>query len=213
MKKEEGYTRCVFVFDKFVVKVAKIYWVKILKTLYHEIVYEIKFFRKNKGRYFKAKSEKADKYNNDFIDYEKDRIQKENLLQMKILIIKSYEFHYTVSSFLLGGVMANLQERRFYKETKNPFCMPTYFSFFGLFNVQKRGGKVDFWERNEIWSYIYHNSKNSNQPFCDGHTLAETENYGMDNGRLKLVDYGSRQVGEYLKINGETLYNNFKHPD
>jgi hypothetical protein len=212
MKKEEGHTRCVFVFDNFVVKIAKVYWWNAIKTFYYEIVHEIKFFKKHKGRYFNAKFEKANEHEISFMDYEKHRVQKENQLQIKILTIKSYKFHATVS-FMLGGIMANLQEWRFYKETKNPFCMPTLFSFFGLFNIQKKGGKVDFWGRNEIWSYIYHNSKDSNQPFCDGHTLAEPENYGMDNGKLKLVDYGSRQVGEYLKINGETLYNNFKHPN
>lgn len=134
-------------------------------------------------------------------------------MQMKILPGKNYEVYYRVPIYLLGGIMANYHERQFYKRTKNPFVMPTYFSFFGLFNIQKRGKKIDFWDMYGIWGYVYHNSQNPNQPFCDGHTLADPKNYCTDNGKLKLVDYGNRQVAEFLKINGENLYNNFKLPE
>ena len=155
MKKEEGHTRRVFVFKNIVVKVAKVYWFNIIKTIYYEIIHEFKFIKKHKKRYFCAKLEEIKKNKSSRTEYEQDRIEKEKRLQMKILSIKSYEFHTTVSSFLLSGIMANLQEWKFYRENKNPFCIPTLFSFFGLFNIQKKGEKIDFWGRNEMWSYIY----------------------------------------------------------
>lgn len=37
------------------------------------------------------------------------------------------------------GIMENWYEHRFYRRTRYPFLLPTYFSFFGLVNIQRLG--------------------------------------------------------------------------
>ena len=132
---------------------------------------------------------------------------------MKVLSTKNYELDLRVEACLFAGIMANHQERKFWKETKNPFVMPTHFSFFGLFNIQKRGAEIEFWDSRDVWHYVIVSSYDENQPWCDNHTLCEIYNFCIDNGKLKLVDYGNRQIAEFLRINGENLYNKFKHPN
>lgn len=212
MKKESGETRCVFIFKNIVIKIAMIYWWNIIDKIMDSLLCDLKLLKRGLRYYLDKKREEKKSCIKSLSEYEEDRIINEKKMQMKILPTKSYEIHHTFGNFLLSGIMANLQEWQFYKQNKNPFCMPTYFSFLGLFNIQKKGEKIDFWDIHEIWRYVVNNSQNPKQPLCDGHALSEPKNYCTDNGKLKLVDYGNRQVAEFLKLNGKKLYNNFKHP-
>jgi hypothetical protein len=214
MKTAKGNTRRVFIFKNIVVKVARIYLYKALRNQIRSIFFYSKILKEiGRKEYFRNKREIKAERIKDKQQYEKDRLEKEKATQMRIPIIKRYEMHGSMALCLFGGIMANYQEWRFYRKTKNIFVMPTYFSFFGLFNIQKRGKKIDFWDRVGAWHYIHNNIENHQQPFCDGHTLANIENFCLDNGHLKIVDYGSRSLGPFLEINGEKLYSNFKIPD
>lgn len=203
-----GTTRRVFIFKNIVIKVARIYWKKASIELKYFFIREYLKMKKYRSRYFIQK--KILRRNS-----EKNRIKEEEKLHMKLLPRMFYEAHgfSTVGYLLFSGIIANVNERRTYRRTKSPFVIPTYFSFLGLFNIQKRGKKIDFWDNREVWGYIWRNSQNPDQPHCDGHTLADTENYCIDDGKLKLVDYGNRQIAEFLRINGENLYKNFKLPE
>jgi hypothetical protein len=209
-----GHTRRVFIFRYIVIKVARIYLYQTLKNKVRSIFFYSNLIKKiGRKEYFHRKNEiRAERIKSKQQD-EKDRLEKEKSIQMKVPVIKRYEMYGTMALCLFGGIMANCQEWQFYRKTKNVFVMPTYFSFFGLFNIQKRGKKIDFWGEAGAWHYIHNNIENHQQPFCDGHTLASIENFCLDNGRLKIVDYGSRSLGPFLEINGEKLYNNFKIPD
>lgn len=213
MIQKKGTTRRVFIYKNIVIKVSRIYWWNIAKRIKCLFLREIKLMKKGVPSYINEKKKRRKSHKIDLRVWEKTRLRKEKQMQMKVLPGKKYEQYCTVWIYLLGGIMANYYERKFYKQTKNPFVMPTYFSFFGLFNVQKRGEEVNFWESDSLWGYVCTNSQNIDQPFCDNHTLCEPKNFCIDNGKLKLVDYGNRQIAEFLRINGENLYNNFKHPD
>ena len=46
-------------------------------------------------------------------------------------------FIYKLNAFLLGPILHNLREYLFYREYKMSITAPTYFSLFGLLNIQK----------------------------------------------------------------------------
>jgi hypothetical protein len=132
-------------------------------------------------------------------------------ISLEVIPLKKYEI-FGLRYLLFGGIMANWNEYLFYKETKNLFVMPTYFSLFGLINIQKRGQEITFWDYKDIWRYICHNSANENQPFCNSHSFAEKENFCLDGDKIKMLDYGSRHVHNFLRLNGNKLFNNFIKP-
>lgn len=140
-------------------------------------------------------------------------IESEKLMQMKRYPARRYEAHGTIENCLFGGIMANWQERKFYSQTKHFFVIPTYFSLFGLINIQKKGMPITSWNNVQMWNYILDNCQNKHQPFCDFHTLYEINNFCLDDKHLKIVDYGSRNLQPFIELNGEKLYNNFKAPD
>jgi hypothetical protein len=200
MKIKTGSTRHVFIFKNVVIKVARIYWSKL-------------FIKIREKEYF-IRIKKSKTYDKKYLkEWEQDCARKEELTNMKDPIPKCYEIYGTAALYFLGGIMANLQERRFYRKTKNLFVMPTYFSFFGLFNIQKRGQRIDFWDDNDVWFYLCKNSQNQHQIFCDAHTFFDINNFCLDDGFLKIVDYGNRHIEPFLEINGENLFKNFKIPD
>lgn len=212
MIQKQGTTRRVFIYKNIVIKVARIFWLESIKVFI--LRNDLEAIKKYGFRKFliRRKDLKLRRLNNKE-KFEKHRLEKEEAIKMKVLPTKKYEIDLRVETCLFAGIMANLHEWKFYRKTKNPFTMPTYFSFFGLFNIQKRGETVNFCERDELRSYVCQNIEEEDQLFCDEHTLSSVDNYCLDNEHLKLVDYGNRQVAEFLIINGENLYNNFKHPD
>lgn len=208
---EKGNTRRVFLFKKFVIKVAIIAWRGSLISTKENILMELWYLKKYKGNYFREKKRHYDylrKSDEEFV------LRKGKTMQMEVLPCKGYEWHMSFSNHLCGGIMANHQERLFYKKTKNVFVMPTYFSFFfGLVNIQKRGKEITFWDDHDIIIFFQKHSQNSNQVFCDGHSLTETKNFVLDDdNHIKIVDYGNRQVGPFIILNGKNFYNNFKLP-
>ena len=207
MEIQKRTTRRVFIFKHVVIKVAVFDWTKIFGSWKFQILKEIILIKKHKLNYLSEKKKER-------------KEQKVYLLEkcyqwgLEVIPYKKYEKCFSPWYYLLVGILANINERRFYKKTKNPFVMPTYFSFLGFVNIQKRGRKIEFWDDSDVFSFLCQNSANRSQPYADGHALAEIENFVIDDDdHLKLVDYGNRQVCPFLEMNGENLYNNFKLPE
>lgn len=213
MKIVKGSTRRVFIFKNIVIKIPRIYLYSAIKNEIIMFFLHLKLIIKDRGQYFVRKRQIKSERPRKLQEYEEHRLEKERLMEMECPRTKRYECYGTMAICLMGGVMANYQEWKFYKKTKNVFVMPTYFSLFGLLNIQKRGQRITFWDGTAVWLYIHENIQNHDQPFCDGHTLSEIDNFCLDNGCLKMVDYGSRYVEPFLKLNGEILFKNFKIPD
>lgn len=209
MKIKRGTTRIVLVFDRFVIKVSIIKLVEALRELYCGHLFLWLSVRKYglKGYYKKRLIAKREEIK----ERESYRLKRSKELGLEVIPPKR-RGPFNVEQSLFSGITSNWNEYAFYRETKNSFLMPTYFSFFGLINIQKKGEIIDFWGYRELFDYICDNSQNRNQPFCDSHTFTEIGNFCLDQGKLRISDYGDRQVHNFLRLNGDNLFNNFIRP-
>ncbi|MEI6836011.1 MAG: hypothetical protein WCK59_04220 [Candidatus Falkowbacteria bacterium] len=209
MKIKKGTTRTTFIFDYVVVKIPAINFIIVFKEIYYSLKLAMPVIRKQgfKKYYLKKKAIKRRA-----TEKEKAHIQKESEeLGLELIPCKSYEI-FSIKYLMFSGIMANWNEYLFYRETKNLFVLPTYLSIFGLINFQKRGKEIYFWNSDEIREYICINSVDEDQIFCDSHTFAKKENFCLDGDKLKMLDYGSRHVHNFLRLNGDKLFNNFIKP-
>lgn len=210
MKIARGKTRIVFIFKYFVIKLPVINLQDAVKVFKDEGCYNFKKFREDG---FKKHYQKilADRVETKLLNQE-CTAERSKKFGLKMSLYKRYEMDYTISSCLLAGIMANWNEFTFYQRTRNSFLVPTYFSLLGWFNIQKKVEPITFWSGDDIWRYISDNSQNINQPFCSSHTFAEINNFGLDEGYLKIIDYGGHQVNSFLEVNGKKFFNNFVKP-
>ena len=93
-----------------------------------------------------------------------------------------------VKRHLLRGVGDNWREFIFYFCNHSSFLMPTFFSFFGLLNIQKRGEIFEMHYR-VLWEQIL--QLTNNEAWADYHVFSEVNNFCQKDGRLKIFDYGS----------------------
>ena len=121
--------------------------------------------------------------------------------------IKKYNYLIlgSVKRCLLAGLINNWQEFRFYKKSKLLILMPTYFSFFGLFNIQKAGQPISI-KSVDLWCQLY--DLTNGKVFEDSHTLANPTNFCIERGRLKIIDYGEK-VNAVLIEYGDKIFNEF----
>lgn len=113
-----------------------------------------------------------------------------------------------VKRLLFKGIADNWREFWFYAITRHLFAHPTYFSLFGLVNVQRRGdspavGSGDFARQVKciIGEEEFH---------VDAHHFRLPNNFCVVNGRLRMVDYGSPNTRRVIREVGMCLYKNFK---
>jgi hypothetical protein len=115
------------------------------------------------------------------------------------------------------GVFSNWLEFYYYLKTRNDFLVPTYFSFFGLVNVQKQIVKIKIRDEGliypfeEFFSIIddYHRPSSFKLllPFCH-HMLKESYCWG-DDGGLMMFDYGNKSVFPFICEKGEEMHRRF----
>jgi hypothetical protein len=184
MKIIKGTTRIVFVFHHIVIKLPVIEIKRSFKQIYLSTTRFFKSVKKNglKKHYLQQKKTKQN-----FLQEEQEYIIKTSkTLFLELVPCKQYEI-LSLPYLLFGGIMANWNEYVFYKQTKNVFVMPTYFSLFGLVNIQKRGYEIVFWQEKDVWMYICDNSLNQQQPFCHSHSFNQVENFCLDNGNMTVT--------------------------
>lgn len=88
------------------------------------------------------------------------------------------------------GVSENLREFRTSK-TLGDIVVPTRFSFLGIFNIQETA-KLHNLSQRLLW--VEQCSKIGDELWKDPHTLSSPENYGIHEGRLKIIDYGGART-------------------
>lgn len=93
---------------------------------------------------------------------------------------------------LFYGIWSNWLEFYLWVKTRNALLHPTYFSFFGLFNIQKYGKPLTYEEGDEVGMVVARLSNDENQ-FC-GHGFERPDNYTFVNGKLRMIDYGGRRL-------------------
>lgn len=121
------------------------------------------------------------------------------------IIKASYQHWCSVNHYLFRGIIANLLERRFYRRTKNTFLVPTWFSFFGLINIQPAGKSPNFKNTHFIMNYIGDISGRPRIFFENNHTLGLADNFCIIGGRLQICDYGDKSFQSFLEEWGERI--------
>lgn len=123
---------------------------------------------------------------------------------------KFAQLNFRLDNFAIGGIYANIRERRLWKRTKNPFLLPTWFSLFGVMNICPYAKNVLTREQynsskfplqldifSELWSQV------------EGHTFARATNFCVDDlGKVKLIDYGFKHCEKVIRHCGQGLYDN-----
>lgn len=115
------------------------------------------------------------------------------------------------------GIRSNWLEFYYFLITRNHFLTPTYFSFFGLINVQKKVVKIKMsrgqqsYPFNQLFPLIngyYRNAPISTiVPFCH-HMLKESYSWD-DEGYLVMFDYGNKSVFPFILEKGEEVHRQF----
>ncbi len=208
MKKIIGTTRVVFVGRMLVFKFPRINLREIKNLLMSEISL---FFEYSKRDGFKKHLSSHIKKKRELSKYLKTSAKEKNLSRgLRVLPHRRYEF-VALNVEMFGGFMANWNEFIFFVKTRNKFLLPTYFSFFGLINIQKKGNVLN-WKDGDFFVFLQNNSKIKDQIFVDAHSFDNPQNFYLDNGKLKMIDYGSRHCRSFILENWEQIQNNFPRP-
>ena len=167
MRIEQGTTRIVIIFRKFVIKIAKI---QPLKAFGIALMWK-----------------------------------KVNHL-WRHLITRNYNYHDSMYYYLIGGIMHNWHELMFYRKHYSLFLVPTYFSFLGLVNIQRAGGKIEIEIENLKYQLL---DLTDEEIYDDTHHFCKPENFTKNSGHLQIFDYGNLRSQGVLKKYGDKIYNEF----
>jgi len=111
--------------------------------------------------------------------------------------------------YLFAGLLANYYEWAIWKLTKHSFLIPTYFSLFGIVNVQKYAPVLTTCKKGlyGILGDILQDERLAVD--CDRHTLFVQDNYCVSKHKLKLCDYGNENLFEFIIKYGKKIQNEF----
>ncbi|MES3004839.1 MAG: hypothetical protein V4690_01850 [Patescibacteria group bacterium] len=104
--------------------------------------------------------------------------------------------------FLFSGIIANWSEYRFYQRTRHTFLQPTYFSLFGLFNIQKLGNACNM-KTLDVWCQLV--DITSKAVWADPHCFDEADNFCFDNKQFKMLDYASEGAQKVVLSHGDKI--------
>ncbi len=111
------------------------------------------------------------------------------------------------------GITNNWLEFYFYLKTKHLFLQPTFFSFFGICNIQLYGEPCCM-EQGNFWEQLYGMTscfpKDLGSALSrDGHHWEFQSNFCKAGEKLRIVDYGSKATQKLILEFGEKIYQNF----
>ena len=121
-------------------------------------------------------------------------------------------FRYTIEMYgslkrlLFKGVVDNWRECRFYKKTRHSFCQPTYFSLFGFLNIQRFAHTCTLQEI-DLWCQLHELTKGA--VFKDSHHFINPDNFCLNGGMLRILDYGGVRTQEVVREFGDNILQNF----
>jgi len=105
--------------------------------------------------------------------------------------------------FMYGGVYANLLEFFIYWTTFSRFLEPTYFSFFGLCNIQRYGKLL---EMDDICLWNQLAKVVNDETSSNNHHFDNSENFSYDGKNIRMLDYGGRGIRSVIKRHGRRLF-------
>ena len=105
-------------------------------------------------------------------------------------------------AYYYSGFRANLFECCVYWTTFSPFLEPTYFSFFGLCNIQRYAKPLDM-DSNHHWEQLYDIIERD--IYSNGHHFGDPKNFSYDGTCIRMLDYGSHGIRDVVKKYGKQL--------
>lgn len=115
---------------------------------------------------------------------------------------------------LFRGVVANTSEFIFYlRNRNNPFLIPTYFSLFGIINIQPLQRDVCT-SKDKVFQHLAKFTE-FNELFKHGpHTFAEESNFCVNkDGKLCVLDYAGKGAQNMFLKYGQQFNSKFKRTD
>ena len=131
----------------------------------------------------------------------------------KVEYLKNY-FTYPLECYggfkrlMFKGIVDNWNECYFYWKTKNPFLQPTYFSLFGILNVQLYGNSCNL-KTVDLWCQLYELTEG--KVFDDSHHFANENNFCFHKEKLRMLDYGSKRTHNVIKQYGKKIVELFNN--
>lgn len=110
----------------------------------------------------------------------------------------------SLTEHLFQGMGDNWREFWFYLRHRHPFCQPTYFSLFGLCNIQRAGLPCGR-SMQALWHEI--NEVTDGQAFKDAHHFCNPLNFCHINKQFKMLDYGHPKTQQIISQYGHQLVN------
>jgi len=110
----------------------------------------------------------------------------------------------SLRQWIFRGIVENWQEFWFYQKTRNLFCVPTYFSFLGLFNIQKLGSEPKININDLHYQFVIFTNNEAR-----GHHYDNNGNFSYQNRKLQILDYGSPKVQKVIIEFGALLQEKF----
>jgi len=115
---------------------------------------------------------------------------------------------------LFRGITDNWNEFQFYLRTRHPFVIPTYFSFFGLLNIQRAGEKLNKVTQENLIPQLFrlavkYSGWVGSVLTGDGHHWETPANFCFWQGKLRILDYGSQHTQELIIAYGRRIQEDF----
>lgn len=126
-----------------------------------------------------------------------------------VLVFKKVVIKFPRIKNFWKNLVINFMEFLVFFFYQSDFCMSTYFSLFGIVNVQKRGSKTQYSNQNsrrQISNYekfVIDFLKNKKVKELDSYKLRHTfsiTNMFLDGDKLKNVDYGDWIMIKFIKF-------------
>ncbi|MFM2374801.1 MAG: hypothetical protein RLZZ234_796 [Candidatus Parcubacteria bacterium] len=128
------------------------------------------------------------------------------------LFERKVEQFATLKRALFHGLVSNWRERRYYKESdgaRRKLLQPTYFSLFGLLNIQKHGAPMTVNGELVYKAYFDVVGPPVNK---DGHHFFCASNFHHTGEGVVFLDYGSLVTQDILTKYGEEIQRRFVPP-
>ncbi len=125
-------------------------------------------------------------------------------LELKWKLLGHYEQPNSLFWFWFRGWFANVNEARYFiTNPNNPLLIPTYFSFFGLFNIQPQVEPLENWKGVSIFQKCYISTDIQNEMTNHDSHAWENGNFTQrTDGTIALYDYGSSRAWPMVKKYG-----------
>lgn len=130
-------------------------------------------------------------------------IRRKQWRELCIFLFSSVYQTNSLSNLLFRGVLANQSEFEFYYETRNPFVWPTYYSLWGILNIQGIGRNIERAEMIEVFKIVI---ETSGDEIEDWHIFVNEENYRLSSeGKIYLAHYATQNCQHVLAKYGTEL--------